>query len=261
MSKVSTRLFVILYAAGLAGVLSFLLVDLSALLANLPAAAGTEMPFSPLVIKLIGLIQPSILLAVAVFVGVRLAPSVGLSAPVAEALASRKSFAPAIKPQIIPGFIWGVVGAIAILSSWILMRPTLPPLFVARAEKFNATMPLLTRILYGGITEELLLRWGLLTFLLWAAWRVFQKGRGSPGPIYFVGAILISSIVFGIGHLPVVSALGVDYTFPIVAFVICGNSIFGLIAGFLYWRKGLEAAIIAHMSAHLVIVSAIHLAG
>jgi hypothetical protein len=244
----------------MAGVLSFLLIDLSALLANLPATAGTEMPFSPLVMKLISLFQPAIILTVAVFVGVRLAPAVGLSAPLAEALASRKSLVPPIKPQIIPGLIFGVVGAIAILSSWILLRPVLPPLFVTRAEEFNATVPLLTRILYGGITEELLLRWGLLTFLVWIAWRLFQKGRGRPGRIYFAGAILISSIVFGVGHLPVVSALGVDFTFPIVAFVIVGNSIFGLIAGFLYWIKGLEAAMIAHMSAHIVIVTAIHLA-
>jgi membrane protease YdiL (CAAX protease family) len=39
-----------------------------------------------------------------------------------------------------------------------------------------------------------------------------------------------------------------------------GNSIFGIVAGFLYWRRGLEAAILAHMSAHLVLILAIYLA-
>ena len=121
-------------------------------------------------------------------------------------------------------------------------------------------MPLLTRLLYGGITEELLLRWGLLTLLVWTAWRIFQRGRGTPRAIYFVSAIVISSFVFGIGHLPVVSALEVDFTLPIVAFIVLANSLFGLIAGYLYWQKGLEAAIIAHMSTHVVIVTAIHLA-
>jgi Type II CAAX prenyl endopeptidase Rce1-like len=260
MRSVTTRLFWILWLAGMAGVLSFLLVDISALVANLPAAAGTELPFSPMVIKLIGLIQPTILLALAVFTGVRLAPAVGLSAPVAEALAGGKNWAPLIKPQILPGVITGVVGAVVLLASWILVRPIMPPLFVTRAEAFNTTVPLVTRVLYGGITEELLLRWGLLTFLVWVAWRLFQKGRGKPGRIYFVGAIVISSIVFGVGHLPIVPALGVDFTFSIVAFVILGNAMFGVIAGFLYWLRGLEAAIIAHMAAHLVLVSAIHLA-
>jgi hypothetical protein len=258
MSSGRSRLFLILWLAGMAGVLSFLLVDLSALLANLPATAGTEMPLPPLVIKLISIIQPTILLGVAVFVGVRLAPAVGLSAPVAEALARGDDLASALKLQIIPGLISGMVAAIALLSSWILLKPFLPPLFVTRAEKFNATLPLLTRLLYGGITEELLLRWGLLTLLVWVAWRLFQKGRGTPRAVYFVGAIVVSSVVFGIGHLPIASALGFGFTLPIVAFIVIGNSVFGLIAGFLYWLKGLEAAIIAHMSAHLVIIAAIY---
>jgi membrane protease YdiL (CAAX protease family) len=88
--------------------------------------------------------------------------------------------------------------------------------------------------------------------------RILKRGQGRPGAIYFVSAIVISSVIFGIGHLPVVVALGADFTLPIVAYVIVANSIFGLIAGCLYWKKGLEAAIIAHMSAHLVLASAIH---
>ena len=48
--------------------------------------------------------------------------------------------------------------------------------------------------------------------------------------------------VFGIGHLPIVSALEVDFTLPIVPFIVLANSWFGLIAGYLYWQRGLEAA-------------------
>ena len=64
-----TRLFVILWLAGMAGVLSFLLVDFSKLLANLPVPAGTELPSSVWVLKLLSLIQPAVLLSLAVFVG------------------------------------------------------------------------------------------------------------------------------------------------------------------------------------------------
>lgn len=260
MITARTKLFAILWFAGIAGVLSFLLIDLSAFLANLPATAGSEMPFHPLIIKLLSVAQTAFLLTIAIFIGIQLAPRVGLSAPASEALARDNSFVSALKPQLLPGLIAGFIAGIAILSIWILFRPILPPLFVTRAEKLNSAMPLLTRLLYGGITEELLLRWGLMTLLLWAAWRIFQRGRGTPRAIYFVSAIVISSIVFGIGHLPLVSALEVDFTLPVVAFIVLANSLFGLIAGYLYWQKGLEAAIIAHMSFHIVIVTAIHLA-
>jgi hypothetical protein len=259
MMSVRTKLFAILWLAGMAGVLSILLIDLSAVLASLPATTASEIPFHPLLVKLLGLIQPTVLLSVAILIGTQLAPAVGLSAPAAEALAGGQRFGSALKRQTIPGVISGFIAGIILLSSWVLLRPSLPPLFVTRAEKLNGSMPLLTRLLYGGITEELLLRWGLLTLIVWAAWRVFQKRRGTPKSIYFVSAILISSVVFGIAHLPLVVALGVDFTLPIVAFVVFGNSLFGLFAGYLFWKKGLEAAIIAHMSTHIVILTAIHL--
>jgi CAAX prenyl protease-like protein len=260
MITAKTKLFAILWLAGMAGVLSILLIDLSAVLANIPATAGLEMPFHPLLVKLLSVVQTAVLLSIAIFIGVQLAPLVGLSAPAAEALAKGNKFISALKPQVLPGLIAGFIAGVAILSSWLLFRPILPSVFVTRAERLNSSMPLVTRLLYGGITEELLLRWGLMTLLLWAAWRIFQRGRSTPRAIYFVTAIVISSVVFGIGHLPVVSALEVDFTLPIVAFIVLANSLFGLIAGYLYWQKGLEAAIIAHMSTHIAIVTAIHLA-
>jgi membrane protease YdiL (CAAX protease family) len=253
-----TRLFLILWIAGFVGVLSFFLVDLSALLANLPVTAGTSLPFSPFVLKLLSTIQTSVLLSVAVLVGVALASRVGLYAPAAEAAAGRGNIAAALKPQIAPGLAGGLAGGVAILATWLLWRPFLPVEFVARAERLNQSLPILTRLLYGGIIEELLLRWGLMTFLVWLAWRLLQKGRGEPRAIFFVLAIIISSVVFSLGHLPLASALGVAFTVAIVSYVVVANSVFGLIAGYLYWKKGLEAAMIAHMLAHVVIITAIY---
>lgn len=253
-----TKLSALLFLAGFVGILSFLLIDLSAVLAILPPTDGTKLP-SPWLLKLLSLIQPTLLLALAVFVGVLLSPKVNLSAPAFEALARGKSFIAALKPQIIPGVIAGLIAAIVIVLSWALLRPSLPAEFVVRGEAFNRLVPLPMRLLYGGITEEILLRWGLLTLLVWAAWRIFQRGRRQPGAVCFVGAILISSIVFGVGHLPVAVAIGGPLTLPVVVYVVTGNSVFGLMAGYLYWRKGLEAAITAHMMAHVGIVSAIYL--
>lgn len=256
---VRTKLFAILWLAGMAGVLTILLIDLSAVLASLPATTASKLPFDPLLVKLLGLIQPTVLLSLAILIGTQLAPAVGLSAPAAEALAGGQRFGSALKRQTIPGVIAGLIAGIILVLSWVLLRPSLPFVFVTRAEKLNRSIPPLTRLLYGGVTEELLLRWGLLTLIVWAAWRFFQKRQGTPKSIYFVSAILISSVLFGIGHLPLVVALEVDFTLPIVAFVVFANSVVGLFAGYLFWKKGLEAAIIAHMSTHVVILTAIHL--
>ena len=98
--KFKTRLFAILWIAGMAGVLSFLLVDLSALLANLPEAAGGSMPFPPFVLKLLSIIQTTVLLSIAVLVGVALAHKVGLSSPAAEALAGGGNLVAALSDKL-----------------------------------------------------------------------------------------------------------------------------------------------------------------
>ena len=197
-----TKLFAILWLAGLAGVLSFLLIDLSALLANFPVLAGTEIPPITPALKLLSLIQLAVILSLAVLVGVALASKVGLSSPVAEAVAGGGQLSLAFKPQIIPGIVGGLAGGVAIVLTAWLSKPFLPPEVITRIAELGKLLPLPTRLLYGGITEELLLRWGLMTLLVWAAWRLFQKGQNKPKPAYFVGAILVSSVVFGIGHLP-----------------------------------------------------------
>jgi membrane protease YdiL (CAAX protease family) len=252
-----TRLFIILWLAGMAGVFSFLMVDLTKLLTQLPVPAGTELPKITPAIKLLSLIQPAVLLSVAVLIGVALASKVGLSSPVAEAAAAKRELGPALKPQIIPGLIGGLAGSVGIILNWLLWKPFLPPEFVARSVELNKLLPLPTRLLYGGFTEELLLRWGLMTLLVWAAWRLFQKGQDQPQTVYFMGAIIVSSVIFGLGHLPVVFALVPDAGVALILYVIVGNFIFGLIAGYLYWKKGLESAMLAHMFAHILMLTAI----
>ena len=58
--------------------------------------------------------------------------------------------------------------------------------------------------------------------------------------------------MFGAGHLPAASVLIGTLTVNIVVFVVVANSVFGILFGYLFWRYGLEAAMIAHATAHLV---------
>jgi len=204
----------------------------------------------------LSLIQQAVILAVAVLVGVALASKVGLSSPVAEAAASGGDTVSALKPQIIPGIIGGLAGGVSLVLIAAVLKPFLSPEMLARIGEFGKVLPFPTRLLYGGILEELLLRWGLMTLLVWAAWRLFQKGRGQPKPSFFVGAIVISSVVFAIGHLPIAFMLFPEPTLALTLFVIVGNSAFGLIAGYLYWKKGLESAMIAHALTHVVMFTA-----
>jgi hypothetical protein len=239
-------LFAVLWLFGMVGVLSLLWI-------NLPIPEE-DLPFPLIVIKLINLVSPTFLLSIAVLIGVTLADKVGLSAPFAQAIAngaSQKFLT--LKPQLVPGSIGGLIGGI-VISSWLpLWRSSLPVDFLVKGEEFSKNTPLLTRILYGGITEEITMRWGLMTLLVWVAWRVLQKSQGVPHITYVIGTIVFSSLVFGLAHLPLAFSLSTQVTTPLILYIVIGNSLFGAVAGYLYWHKGLEAAIIAHMLCHIVI--------
>ena len=238
------------------GVVSFLLVDLDALIKSLPFPADVEVPEINLGFKLLALVQPGVLLSAAVVIGMFLAPKVGLTAPVAESMANGNDVKAAVGPLIIPGLAGGLIGALAIIFTGLSARNFLPEEHLLRLGEFGQVMPLITRVLYGGITEELLIRWGVMTLLVWAGWRLIQKDRSAPGSAVFLIAIFVSAIVFAAGHLPIAYMLFPDRTFALTMFVLVANSTFGIVAGYLYWKKGLEAAMIAHGFAHLVLYAA-----
>jgi hypothetical protein len=116
-------------------------------------------------------------------------------------------------------------------------------------------MPAAARLLYGGITEELLLRWGLMTLILWLLWRFIQRRRGTPSVSLVAVAIASSAVLFGVGHLPAASAMVGELTFGVSAYLVAANATFGLVAGWLFWRYGLESAIIAHITVHAMLLA------
>ena len=65
-------------------------------------------------------------------------------------------------------------------------------------------------------------------------------------------AIVLAAIIFGIGHLPAVLAITTPTTL-LIARIIILNAIGGIIFGWLYWKKGLESAMISHFSADIVL--------
>ncbi|WP_045052729.1 CPBP family glutamic-type intramembrane protease [Aliterella atlantica] len=236
-------LFTIVWLMGMTGVVSLYWLAL-------PIPKETQL--SVTTIKLLALIQPTLLLTLAVFIGGNLAPKVGLSAPLTEAISQSDSWLLAIKPQILPGIVGGTVSGIALffISTW--WKTFLPADFLAKGEALSENTPLLTRILYGGVTEEILLRWGLMTLLVWVLWRLLQRGQGVPSVSCFVMAIASSALLFALGHLPLAFILSTEITSSLLAYIIIGNGFFGLVAGYLYWQYGLESAAIAHILVHIV---------
>lgn len=234
------RVGVLLWSAGTLGAIAVTVTVL-------PMLSGTMPLPGPLwLILAASFFQSALIVALAVWAGVALAPSVGLRAPAFEAAARREPILPALRPQILPGLIAGALGGPFLFAS---LRAS-PEAIAALQGRFEP--PLVARALYGGITEEVLLRWGLMSAFTWLAWRFLQGKRGPVSPALVWVAIVASALVFGAGHLPVAGYLIGSLNLPIVLFVVGVNAVFGVLFGVLYWRRGLESAMIAHAMTHLV---------
>lgn len=212
----------------------------------LPALVGPGNPgVSLATLQAASLLQGLLLLLAAVVAGARLAPP-GLASPALAAGLAGQPVLPVLRAQWRPA-LWGGLAGALLVAGFAILGPRLAGLPADRPAT-----PLLVRLLYGGITEEILMRWGLMTVIASAAQRLLARHRNGLAPGAAATAIALSALVFGLSHLPAAAATLGPLAATTTAVVVAGNTAFGLVAGYLFWKHGLEAAIGAHLLAHLV---------
>lgn len=194
--------------------------------------------------------QSLALVAIAAAVGTALAPQAGLSAPFFEALVTAGSSAwSALQPQLLPAVVLGIVGALVFVGAYFLFfRRKLDAPTLTAIEKVRTSLGMSARILYGGIVEEVLIRWGLMTLFVWTGVLLV----GEPTDLVMWLAIIVSGILFGLGHTPAILGAGGVKSTMFYAAEISLNLWAGIIFGWLFWQYGLAAAMIAHALFHLV---------
>jgi membrane protease YdiL (CAAX protease family) len=249
------KTFLALFGLGLLGVLTLIPMIMSQLDALPPELAALPTP----VVALLSLLNPIILLAIAVAVGTLLAHRVGLRSLTAEKVrlgtapstGSGHAVWPNLRPHVPLAFVAGLVFAFVVVGLDQLMDPFANAEIIGEMpNEGNPFMQLLLGLLYGGITEELLLRWGFMSLLVWLGWRVLQRGEGAPRPAIMWTAIILAAILFGVGHLPALA--GIVVLTPLLIFrTILLNALGGLLFGWLFWRRNLETAMVAHAAGHV----------
>ncbi len=188
------------------------------------------------------LLQPTLLLAVAAFAGSRLAALAGLRLASGFLLAGRVT-------QVARGIVLGLVIAAAdhgLRGLW-QTAPGLPPSIL---EAWSAR-GLLVGMLYGGVVEEVMFRWFVMSLLVVILARSVVD-RGVPPPRWIMPAAAIgAAALFAASHLPALALAG-SVTGPgVVARTLLLNGIAGVVFGLLFARRDLLAAMLAHGGAHL----------
>ncbi|GAB6862841.1 CPBP family intramembrane glutamic endopeptidase [Haloplanus litoreus] len=201
-----------------------------------------------------------LLLAVACLIGTYTAPRVELPSYLIDWARTGDDVWRRLRPEIRLAVGLGVIGGLLILLLDVALAPfiaqNLPQSAIGATDatvvSVLAYAPV--RFLYGGITEELLLRYGLMSALTFIGWVLTGRRSDGPGSGVMWVAIVISAVLFGIGHLPAL-AQSVGLTPALVARTILLNAIAGVLFGWLYWQRSLEAAMVAHAAFHVPLVA------
>ena len=122
-----------------------------------------------------------------------------------------------------------------------------------RADASPAWPTLLPGLLYGGLAEEVMTRWGLMSLVVWAVLRLRQpQAAAHPQPSVAAAwtGIVVASVVFAAAHLPAL-AQEVALSGPVVARTVALNLLAGMAYGWLFWRRSLETAMLAHATTHI----------
>ncbi|MBV9709757.1 MAG: CPBP family intramembrane metalloprotease [Ktedonobacteraceae bacterium] len=196
--------------------------------------------------------QSFVLMTVATGLGLLIAHHLGLGVPLLEGLLAGKSVTTQAQAAIAPALILGTVpAAILLILEITVFWPRLPQV-MRTSFPIPALWKRFLACFYGGIAEELLCRLFLLSLLAWLISLVWHVPDGMPtlGALWL--ANILAAVIFGLGHLPTTASL-VKLTPLLIGRAILLNGVAGVAFGYLFWQYGLEAAMLAHFTADLVL--------
>lgn len=184
--------------------------------------------------------------AIAALIGWAMGSRLGFGVPLTEAwLRGERPDARGLARAAILGAVLAL-GAVATVL--MIAGPQAPPGVAAEASVMPAWGGL-ALALHGGVGEELIFRFGVMALFAWVIAqlrRLVHSWEAPPNQSMIAwGGIVIAALLFGLAHgWDGSGAILVQISFRIAA---------GILFGWLFWKRGLEAAMAAHLAYDLVV--------
>lgn len=250
MNKADWRVAGRLSAGGLLcmlGSVPFMLPLMLAVVTKIPGPTPLPLP----VIVTLGLLQQAVMIVLFTLVGYWLARKIGLGAPLLEGwLAGHRPGPPWGATLRLSALLGAAAGIVLSLLLYFWLLPRLPQLPLATAARLPAWQRV--EACFGGVVEELLMRLFLMSLLAWLLGKIWRGTDGRPGSRALWLANVVAAVLFGLGHLPSAS-LFLPITPLVVIAALLLNGVAGIVFGWLYWRRGIEAAMAAHFCCGLFV--------
>jgi membrane protease YdiL (CAAX protease family) len=239
--------------AGLVGVAATTALQLT-LDPSLAARSGLPADASILVATALSIVTPAVLVVVATTVGTATAPRVGFRSFVHEYATDGRPVWRRLRESAPKAVLVGLATGAGILALDVVLTRVAPAAAPTEPGPGSVGFVLASapaRFLFGGLAEELMLRWGLVSAIAWLLGAVVSGDRSRT---VAWAAVVLAAIAFGAAHLPQAAA-SVELTLPVVARIVALNAMAGVVFGWLYVTDALETAMLAHASAHIVLIA------
>lgn len=253
---INWKVFFILWLAAILATLAVLPYTLE-LQSGILAEIELPMPLPALIALQIA--QGGVLYAILIFIGMILMKRIGLSTPILDSVTQGESASDKLRAILPISIALGVIASLLIVGlDMYAFQPALLRELGDSANSLNlqtsqpAAWKGFLASFYGGIAEEVLLRLFVMSLLAWLGSFLSKTSEGQPTSAVFWIAIIAAAVLFGLGHLPTTATL-VPLTPLVITRAIVLNGLGGVVFGYLYWKRGLESAMIAHFSADIVL--------
>jgi len=252
----SWKIFFILWGAVVFGVIAIIPYTME-LQSGILQDLDLPVPL-PLLIT-IQIVQNSLLFGVLIASGLFFANRIGLGLPILEARLRGESVADKVRAILPVSIIVGAVASLLIIGLELaFFQPALVRELGDSADALNlqtgqpAAWKGFLASFYGGIVEEVLLRLFVMSLFAWIGSFISKTTEGKPSSAVFWIANILAAVLFGLGHLPATATI-LPLTPLVIMRAIVLNGLAGVGFGYLYWKRGLESAMIAHFSADIVL--------
>jgi len=193
-----------------------------------------------------------IFIAVLARLGVTAASRIGLGLPYAESWIARAPLPGRFRAAVALGWAAGAGCGLLILA---LAAGVFAPPMTRMIREMGIEMPRdamappwagLLAAVAAGVNEETVFRLFVLSLLAWLGGFVFGASDGRPRASVLWTANVLAALAFGAVHLADANAIGLPMNALVLTRTFLLNGIPGLVFGWLFWRYGLESAMLAH---------------
>lgn len=182
------------------------------------------------------------------FAGSILSIRTGLHDPLLEGLLQGKVGYSSLQNILLPTFLYSIFGLFVFCGLYYgVVESILDEQSFKVMRRLRSALGLDGCVLYGGVVEEVIARWGLMNLVAFFAILFTKSSSGLV--IWF--SIIFSGLMFGVGQIPAYIAAGCVSSRRLIYSIIVLSLCQSLLFGFLFWQYGIVSAILGHMLFHI----------